>query len=205
MDDSSHGGASAAAAVDPPGVTDRSFGGGAIATLWPLVVLAGMLVMIFRSCVPMEAVPVMPAFDAAAAARLRNERAFTAISALGPESTAEQVGQTLNLIVVNFASGSAEVPADTRMVLKRAASLIATLPASVRFEISGHTDSNGSPEGNLRLSEQRARAVSIFLVKEGAPPDSFLVKGYGDARPVADNHTEQGRFGNRRIEFAPLP
>ncbi len=64
-----------------------------------------------------------------------------------------------------------------------------------------HTDSVGTEEYNLDLSERRARSVKSFLVKEGVPPPSIRFKGMGYSRPLADNSTDEGRAKNRRVEF----
>lgn len=64
-----------------------------------------------------------------------------------------------------------------------------------------HTDSVGTEEYNLDLSERRARSVKTFLVKEGVPPPSIRFKGMGYSRPLADNSTDEGRAKNRRVEF----
>ena len=64
-----------------------------------------------------------------------------------------------------------------------------------------HTDSVGTAEYNLDLSERRARAVKSFLVKEGVAPPSIRFKGMGYSRPLADNSTDEGRAKNRRVEF----
>jgi outer membrane protein OmpA-like peptidoglycan-associated protein len=64
-----------------------------------------------------------------------------------------------------------------------------------------HTDSVGTAEYNLDLSERRARSVKKFLVKEGVPPPSIRFKGMGYSRPLADNSTDEGRAKNRRVEF----
>jgi outer membrane protein OmpA-like peptidoglycan-associated protein len=204
-----HGAAHGAAPVvefdEPAGVQDREVPGGLLGTAWPLLVLAIMTVMLVRACIPIGIAPPMAAFDAAAAARIGNEQAGAALAALGADAAPADVAAALNRIVVNFSSGSAEIPADARPVLGRAAGLLMRLPAEARFEIAGHTDSTGSSEGNQRLSEQRARSVANFMVSRGAPSERFAVKGYGDQQPIADNTTERGRFGNRRIAFAPIP
>lgn len=64
-----------------------------------------------------------------------------------------------------------------------------------------HTDSVGTSEYNLDLSERRARAVKKFLVKQGVPPPTVRYKGMGYSMPLADNSTEEGRAKNRRVEF----
>ncbi len=70
------------------------------------------------------------------------------------------------------------------------------------FVIAGHTDSKGSEKYNLRLSEERAEAVKMYLSKTyNIPAERFVVKPYGELRPVATNETDDGRATNRRVEF----
>jgi OOP family OmpA-OmpF porin len=72
------------------------------------------------------------------------------------------------------------------------------------FEIAGHTDSQGSESGNLRLSQDRAEAVLAALRALGLPLAGSVAQGYGEAEPVAGNDTAEGRAQNRRIAFAPI-
>lgn len=67
--------------------------------------------------------------------------------------------------------------------------------------IAGHTDAIGPDERNLRLSQERARAVRDYLIERGIASDRLIAKGYGEAYPVASNATEAGRELNRRSEF----
>ena len=70
------------------------------------------------------------------------------------------------------------------------------------FVIAGHTDSKGSEKYNLRLSEERAKAVKMYLSQTyNIPKERFVVKPYGELRPVATNETDKGRSTNRRVEF----
>ncbi len=68
--------------------------------------------------------------------------------------------------------------------------------------VMGHTDSKGSEEYNLGLSERRADAVEAYLEGRGVPAERMTAKGYGESVPVADNSTEEGRAQNRRVEFS---
>ena len=74
----------------------------------------------------------------------------------------------------------------------------------VNIEVAGHTDSRGSDEYNMKLSQRRAEAVRSYLVSKGIASDRLSAKGYGESQPVADNATDEGRFQNRRVELAPL-
>jgi OOP family OmpA-OmpF porin len=67
--------------------------------------------------------------------------------------------------------------------------------------IEGHTDNVGTPEHNLDLSQRRAESVVNYLVEKfGIERSRLTAKGYGEARPVADNSTNEGKQKNRRIE-----
>lgn len=71
---------------------------------------------------------------------------------------------------------------------------------ATQIGIIGHTDSLGSDEYNLDLSERRAKAVSDRLVARGIPAERLRSKGFGESRPVAGNETEEDRQKNRRVE-----
>lgn len=85
-------------------------------------------------------------------------------------------------------------------LLDRAVEVLKKYP-ELRLEISGHTDSVGSREANLSLSEQRADAVKAYLVEHGVDDARLETRGAGPDEPVADNKTNAGRSENRRIEF----
>ncbi len=73
-----------------------------------------------------------------------------------------------------------------------------------RFQLAGHTCSIGSESYNQKLSEDRARAVKNWLVKNGYPAVRLQLIGFGKKKPVADNSTEEGRKLNRRVEIRTL-
>ncbi len=73
--------------------------------------------------------------------------------------------------------------------------------ASVKLEISGHTDNTGSYKVNAKLSEQRAKSVVDYLIGRGINAERLTYKGYADSQPIADNGTPEGREMNRRVEF----
>ncbi|MEN2993605.1 MAG: FG-GAP-like repeat-containing protein [Bacteroidia bacterium] len=75
---------------------------------------------------------------------------------------------------------------------------------SLRVEISGHTDSDGSDIYNLRLSQARAQAVVDYLVGRGIEATRLVARGYGESRPVAPNDTPENKQKNRRTELKIL-
>jgi OOP family OmpA-OmpF porin len=76
---------------------------------------------------------------------------------------------------------------------------------SLRADIVGHTDSVGTEEYNMRLSERRAKAVSAHLVRNGIAAQRLNVSWKGETQPVASNATREGRAQNRRVEITVRP
>lgn len=75
-----------------------------------------------------------------------------------------------------------------------------------KIEISGHTDNIGTAENNLKLSENRAKSVLLYLTNKGIHAKRLIFKGFGDTQPLASNDDEKdGRELNRRIEVRILP
>jgi OmpA-OmpF porin, OOP family len=101
---------------------------------------------------------------------------------------------------INFEPGSANVTGDSRGLLDQIAEVLKTCP-ELPLQIAGFTDSQGREEMNLALSESRAQAVLNELRTRRVLTSSFAAEGFGEADPIADNGTEEGREANRRIEF----
>lgn len=67
--------------------------------------------------------------------------------------------------------------------------------------MDGYTDSVGSDDYNMKLSDQRAQAVQTYLIGQGIAPDDVTAKGFGKDNPVASNDSAAGRQKNRRVEM----
>jgi outer membrane protein OmpA-like peptidoglycan-associated protein len=85
-------------------------------------------------------------------------------------------------------------------LLNEVAQALADNP-TIKVEIQGHTDSQGSARSNLKLSQKRAESVRAYLIKRSVAGDRMVAKGYGKEVPIADNRTSEGRSQNRRVEF----
>jgi outer membrane protein OmpA-like peptidoglycan-associated protein len=72
---------------------------------------------------------------------------------------------------------------------------------TVAIQISGYTDNIGKDADNITLSTSRAKVVADYLISKGIDAKRLTWKGYGAAKPIADNATEEGRAKNRRTEF----
>lgn len=88
-------------------------------------------------------------------------------------------------------------------VINKVVTLLKAYPA-IRLEIQGHADSvnlGTDKDLNRKLSQKRAEAVKAAIAKQDIESDRMVAVGYGDARPIESNATEDGRIQNRRIEF----
>ena len=74
----------------------------------------------------------------------------------------------------------------------------------MKIEIGGHTDDVGEDTSNQKLSENRAKTVRTYLIKNGIGGDRVSAVGYGETKPVAYNDTPEGRQKNRRTEVRIL-
>jgi outer membrane protein OmpA-like peptidoglycan-associated protein len=110
-------------------------------------------------------------------------------------------GSSVILEGVSFQSGSAWLARASEPVLQKVFEALRANP-DLRVEISGHTDNQGKPEANDRLSLRRAEAVKTWLVKKGISALRLTTVGSGSRKPIAPNTTAEGRAKNRRIEFS---
>jgi OmpA-OmpF porin, OOP family len=103
-----------------------------------------------------------------------------------------------NLDKLSFDTASVKLSPDSQAQLNNIAAILTSCP-NVRMTIAGYTDNVGSPEGNLRLSRNRANSVVVQLVNDGVSKDRLTAEGYGEQSPIADNSTMAGRAQNRRV------
>ncbi len=105
---------------------------------------------------------------------------------------------------VLFDAGSAKIKAESYKTLANISQLLTDDP-SLRLSIEGHTDSDGSDESNLTLSQSRADAVRAYLVESSKiAGDRLEAKGLGESMPMDTNETPEGKANNRRVEFVKL-
>ena len=116
--------------------------------------------------------------------------------------TSEQtnLNDTLAGRIIEFDTGSANIRASSIGLLDEIAQRIVGLGTKT-VEVIGHTDNKGNPNNNLILSRARAEAVKSYLIQKSIAVERITTNGMGDAQPVADNETPEGRTRNRRIEF----
>ena len=109
-------------------------------------------------------------------------------------------GMVLTLGDVLFGFNRAELAAGGHSAVTKLSDFLKRY-AKRNVMIEGFTDSVGSDEYNVMLSERRANAVRSALVQRGVDPGRIQVRGYGESFPVATNETDAGRQMNRRVEI----
>ncbi|GAB3370201.1 OmpA family protein [Azotobacter armeniacus] len=135
-------------------------------------------------------------------AQLRQQMAGTGVEV-------QRQGDDIKLIMpgnITFATGSAEIASNFYTPLNDLATSFKQYDQN-SIEIIGHTDSTGSYQNNLSLSQRRAQSVANYLVAQGVTGARVSTRGAGPDMPVASNATESGRSQNRRVEInlRPLP
>ena len=101
---------------------------------------------------------------------------------------------------INFDFDKSDIKPEFVPVLDEAVKILKE-SSDIKVIIEGHTDWTGTEKYNLGLSERRAASVCNYLVEKGISQNSLETVGYGEADPIADNHTREGRRMNRRVVF----
>lgn len=114
-------------------------------------------------------------------------------------ASGEDAAGSFKFANLQFDSGSANIAGETGVEVDNLAAVLNAYPA-VKIQVNGYTDSQGDDNMNQALSEQRANAVLSRLVAQGVAADRLSAVGHGEADPVGDNATAEGRAMNRRIE-----
>lgn len=111
--------------------------------------------------------------------------------------------QKLVLEGVNFDFDKSTLRPDDIAIINRGVTALDKW-GNVNIEVAGHTDSRGSDEYNMNLSQQRAETVRDYLISKGIAADRLSAKGYGEFQPIAVGATDEDRFQNRRVELTRM-
>jgi len=106
-------------------------------------------------------------------------------------------------VYINFDTASSKIRPDSEPVIDTIFAMLQERP-EMKLSIEGHTDGDGTAEGNQKLSEERAQAVQTALVGRGIVAARLRSKGHGMSMPVVDNTTEEGKAKNRRVELVKM-
>ncbi len=102
---------------------------------------------------------------------------------------------------VHFKTNKATIRKKSYALLNNVARVLQNHPEITGVTVEGHTDSRGSEESNLSLSQRRAESVRRYLIGKGVSESLLTAKGYGETNPIESNDTNEGRSANRRVEF----
>lgn len=117
-------------------------------------------------------------------------------------------GNQIQLIMpgnITFDTGSAAVRAQFYPVLNSVQKVLDEFEKTI-VVVEGHTDNVGGADFNQQLSVNRANSVAAYLLQHrGIKPQRFVIRGYGESRPIASNDSDFGRQQNRRVEIQLSP
>ena len=133
-------------------------------------------------------------------AKLRAELEGTGVSVarIGDNITLNMPGN------ITFATNSSDLSPAFFDVLNSVGKVLGEYDNTV-VEVAGHTDNTGSDSYNQSLSERRAASVATYLQGRNVTSQRLITVGMGEARPIADNTTADGRQANRRVEITMVP
>ena len=147
------------------------------------------------------------AVGGAAGNRIGNkmDRNAEAIKTAIPGAEVQRIGEGINVTFdensgVTFKLNSAELSEEGKTTLSKMAEVFVEYN-DTKILVEGHTDSSGTEQYNLALSEKRAKTVSEFLISHKVAPPRITTNWYGESQPKYDNETEEGRSKNRRVEL----
>ncbi|MGZ3884262.1 MAG: OmpA family protein, partial [Bacteroidia bacterium] len=111
-----------------------------------------------------------------------------------------EVGSIIVLRNIFFDFDKATIRPESAGELDRLIKLLTENP-TIKIELGSHTDSKGSDDYNMKLSDSRSKSVVDYLISHGIDAGRLTAKGYGETKPIDTNDTDEGRQNNRRTEF----
>jgi OmpA-OmpF porin, OOP family len=148
---------------------------------------------------PVVTPPVVPATEPAKVEAPVVAAAPVASEPVKPAEPVIDCGKIMEGVTINFeVNGSALTAAG-----KRALDQVVKCLTANKYEVAGHTDSDGGDDYNQKLSERRAGSVVAYLKSKAVPANKMVAAGYGEKKPVVDNNTAENKAKNRRITFTP--
>ena len=124
----------------------------------------------------------------------------------GGKTLREQLDEAGRIVThgILFDSGSDKIKGESYQTLKEIGQLLTDDP-KLRLSIEGHTDSDGTDDYNLKLSQRRSESVRTYLIENYKVDGNRLEsKGWGESKPIDTNNTPEGKANNRRVELVKL-
>ena len=114
-----------------------------------------------------------------------------------------KIQKLLEIENIEFIANKSKLTTKGLTTVEKLAEIMKKYP-DTRIEIGGHTDSDGSEDFNLKLSQERVDSVKRALVERGIDAGRIVAKGYGESRPLVANNSDQNKQRNRRVEITIL-
>ena len=114
--------------------------------------------------------------------------------------TPVEIGKSIIIDDLHFKTGLTELDDASYRLLDQLVDFMSQ-NSTLKIEIAGHTDSDGSEEFNQTLSEGRAQSAVNYIIEKGVDQDRLVAKGYGETQPLFENDTEENKANNRRVEL----
>lgn len=135
------------------------------------------------------------------ALRMRNTKSQPKDSVFSLFDYSSELAKPVILENFEFALGSADLTPYTEAELDVLSEYLRAKPGR-KLIVTGHTDADGDPSSNLRLSQERANEIRDYLIQQTGLPDSVVIAvGAGSSKPIFPNDTEDHKARNRRVEF----
>ena len=130
------------------------------------------------------------------------------MEAMKQEVTASKMFEAISkdgfiALYINFETGKSAIKPESQSIIEQVAAML-NQNTALNVSIEGHTDNVGDSKSNQLLSEARAKSVLDALAAKGIASSRLKSKGWGQAKPMSDNNTEEGRAKNRRVEIVKL-
>jgi OmpA-OmpF porin, OOP family len=125
------------------------------------------------------------------------------VSAVKIAEETRTVGKIMRLDNLIFNAGTAKLEPSSYGELDQVVKMLKDNPKMV-IQLEGHTDFQGSPTANMKLSQDRVDAIKNYLVSKGASKSSIKTKAFGGTQPISRENTEEAHKLNRRVELRVL-
>jgi len=125
------------------------------------------------------------------------------VSAVTVAEETHTVGKIMRLDNLIFNAGTSKIESSSHEELDHVVKMLKDNPKMV-IQLEGHTDFQGSPTANMKLSQDRVDAIKNYLTSKGASKSSIKTKAFGGTQPISRENTEEAHKLNRRVELRVL-
>jgi OOP family OmpA-OmpF porin len=125
------------------------------------------------------------------------------VSAVKVAEETHTVGKIMRLDNLIFNAGTSKIETSSFEELNQVVKMLKDNPKMV-IQLEGHTDFQGSPTANMKLSQERVDAVKNYLTSKGASKSSIKTKAFGGTQPISRENTDEAHKLNRRVELRVL-